>query len=273
MQEVAASNAGMVLQMRREAGERALLGLMAQGVLYKILRSPQVPKCTNPILLTTRQTSSRIGFKPRARADYLSDDPGSSRYPHLDHNQPNEGFYRVGADFHALGYFFAGQALQQELHCFLLSTSETEAFRDFSDHNHLIASSFEHYDQQTIERSGAILTVCRLPSFELDWKRATKVGSLRRTKLADYLGGRLPFHEIDTDLIGEPRVQRANIFWPIWKRENAKSFGIGSDNAQGSVNHDQAGTIRYCTHLKFPPTFGGGAPQLPTASDELAWPV
>jgi len=77
----------------------------------------------------------------------------------------------------------------------------------------------------------------------LSWtgKERPKIGTLRRTNFADHSRGRLPFHEIGADLIGEPRVQRANIFWPIWKRENPKSFGIGSDNAQGSVNHDQAG--------------------------------
>lgn len=80
-------------------------------------------------------------------------------------------------------------------------------------------------------------------------------------------------YEVSTDLIGQPDVQRANILWSIWKCEDLKSLGIGGDNAQRSVNHDQSGAVRYCMHLFFTPFSETGAPHLPAASDEWLWPV
>ena len=157
------------------------------------------------------------------------------------------------------------------MHRFLLACGKTKAFSNLSDHNHLVAFPFEHYDQQSVGLSGAILSASRLTAVEIDWERAAEIRSLGRMKFGDNSGSRLPLHELSTDLIREPNVQMSNILRPIRKREDMKSFGIGSDNAQSTVNYDQAGTSRDCIQVF--PTFRDGASQLPAASDELAWPL
>ena len=50
---------------------------------------------------------------------------------HFDHDQSEEGFYRVGANLHASADLFAGETLQEELHGFAFSPSQTKLGRDF----------------------------------------------------------------------------------------------------------------------------------------------
>ncbi len=59
-----------------------------------------------------------------------------------------------------------------------------------------------------------------------------------------------------------------NVFRFLWKCEYLKGLGIGSDDSQRVINHNQARSCRNSRHSVFP--FSGDG--FMAASDELTWP-
>lgn len=64
--------------------------------------------------------------------DQLSDDAGTGRDTHLDHDEPQEDFHGVYTDIHLLRDLFACESLREMLYCLAFAVRQLKARHKFT---------------------------------------------------------------------------------------------------------------------------------------------